>query len=265
MKSIFKLIIFSFPFLIFILACNKNNNSSRVNSLITLSKPNIKRGEQLFATTNTGNSNSIIKWTVKPSAYVQVLPANSHATAIFALAGTYQITASYYSASDTSVAYDSSRASIIVTDSIFSASPLIGSNTDTVTLEGDQIILSPIIASGDSGFIMSAQTINLYNCSAYITAYSWGYGLNQSLFFLFNSAEVVDSKSNCDGIRNPAISYLFFTPGFFTPLSNGTYSLSANLNQVDYYGSLTVTDTDYIFTWNYTSGIIISPLHIKKN
>jgi hypothetical protein len=262
--KIFKLFIF-FPCLIFILSCNKNNNSSKVNSLITLSKPNIKRGEQLFATTNIGNSNSIIRWTVRPSAYVQVLPASSHATAIFALAGAYQITASYYSASDTSVAYDSSRASIIVTDSIFSPPPVIGSNTDTVTLEGDQITLRPIIASGDSGLIMSAQTSNLYNCSAYITAYGWGYGPNQSLLFLFNSAEVVESKSDCDGIRNPAISYLFFTPAIYTPLSNGTYSLLANFNQVDYQGSLTVTDTDYIFTWNYTSGIIISPLHIKKN
>jgi hypothetical protein len=256
MKSIFKLIIFSFPSLIFIPACKKNNSSSKVNPLITLSKSSIKRGEQLFATTNVENSNSIIRWTVKPSAYVQLLPANSHTTAIFAFAGTYQITANYYSPSDTLVAYDSSNAPIVVTDSIFTP-PLIGSNTDSVTLEGDQITLSPIAAS-DSGLVMSAETSNLYNCSAYITAYGWEQG-QSSLGFLFNSAEAVESSGDCDGLRNPAIGYLFFTP-----LSNGTYSLSGNFNQLNYQGSLIVTDIDYTFTWNYTSGIIISPLRIPK-
>jgi hypothetical protein len=261
MKIIFKVFPF-FPLLAtFILACNKNNsskinNDGKIASVLTLSKSRVKRGEQLFVSTNAADTNSSIRCAVKPSVYARVLAANNQAAAIFPFAGTYQITASYYSASDTLVAYDSSSAAIIVKDSIYSPLP-IGSNTDTLSLAGDQIKLRPIAAS-DSGFVMSVETSNLYNCTPYLTACGWEQGPS-TLGFLFNSALAIVSKNGCDGAKNPAIAYLFFTP-----LSNGTYNISGIFNQVNYQGGLTVTSTDYTFTWNYTTGIIISPLQIKK-
>ncbi|HEY4967213.1 MAG TPA: hypothetical protein VII28_12480, partial [Puia sp.] len=69
-----------------------------------------------------------------------------------------------------------------------------------------------------------------------------------------------EGKGDCGGEKDQAYAYMPINT-----LAAGVYKVTANLNQVNYQGSLTVTDTDYTFSWNYTSGIIISPLHIKKN
>jgi hypothetical protein len=259
MKNLIKSFFVCISFSIVIPACVKNSGSIQTtgsNSDLTLSKSDLKRGEQLVASTNQSNTSAIVKWTTYPSTNTVVSPANNQAAAIFASAGNYRITASYYDASDTLNAYDSSSAPVTVNDSI-SYTPPIPDGLDSVTLAGDQLILSPISAS-DSIFIMSAQTVNTYNCTPYLTAYSYD-GLNGNSLLLYSEGEVVEG-SGCNGAKNHAVSYLFFGP-----LNTGTYNISAVLNNITYQGSLTVTATDYIFTWNYTSGITISPLQIKKN
>ncbi len=94
---------------------------------------------------------------------------------------------------------------------------------------------------------MSVQTVNLYNCTPFLAAYSFD-GLNGNSLLLYSEGEVVEG-SGCNGAKNHAVSYLFFGP-----LNNGTYNISAVLNGVTYQGSLTVTATNYTFTWNYSSG-----------
>lgn len=261
MKNLIKTCFICLFFSLVISSCVKNSGSiqytgSKSNADLTLSKSNLKRGEQLIASTNQSNPNAIVKWTTYPSMNTIVLPANNQAAAIFALAGAYRITASYYNTSDTTFAYDSSSAPVIVNDSISSGAP-VPDGLDSVSLAGDQLILSPISAS-DSVFIMSAETFNLYNCTPYLTGYGFD-GLNGNSLLLYTGGEVVEG-SGCNGAKNHAVSFLFFIP-----LNKGTYTVSAVLNNITYQGSLTVTDTDYIFTWNYSSGIIISPLQIKRN
>jgi hypothetical protein len=260
MKITIKIFFVLLLFVISYTACKKNDNSNHStggNSILTLSKATVKRGEQLLASTNLTDANSKIKWTVFPSGSSNVSSANKEAAAIFAFAGTYRITASYYSPSDTSVAYDSSSSPVTVNDSFYTPTSN-GMNVDTASLAGDQIILTPVKAS-DSIFVMLAQTNNLYNCTPYLTAYGAGGDFSSSLLFDFKSAEVVEGTGACNGAKNPAIAYIFFNPA-----ANGIYNFSAFFNQVTYQGTLTVTDTDYTFTWNYSSGIIISPLQIKK-
>lgn len=259
MKNIIRTSIICFSILIVIHACVKNSgtvNYTGNKSDLTLSKSNVKRGEQLIVSTNQSNPNAIVKWTTYPSMNTIVLPANNHAAAIFAMAGSYQITANYFNASDTTVAYDSSSAPVTVNDSIATSAP-IPNGLDTVSLAGDQLILSPVSAS-DSIFIMSVQTVNLYNCTPFLAAYSFD-GLNGNSLFLYSEGEVVEG-SGCNGAKNHAVSYLFFGP-----LNIGTYNISAVLNGITYQGSLTVTASYYTFTWNYSSGITISPLQIKRN
>jgi hypothetical protein len=247
-------------------ACVKNSNSSQHNStgnaVLTLSKSSVKRGEQLMALTNESNPAAIIKWTTTASNTAVILPDKTQAAVMFARAGTYSITASYYNVSDTVSAYDSSSSSLVVTDSIYS--PSASSTGDTTNLSGG-IVLIPVSAS-DSGLIVLVQTTNLYGCTSYLTAYAAGGPTNPSLEFNFNWAEVVlNNGTSCGGIQNPATAFVFF--GLLSdggPIGNGQYAVTVELNQVNYQGSLTVTDTDYTFTWNYTSGVIISPLQIKK-
>lgn len=258
----FKKIRFIFiSFFIVVTACVKNSgtiNYTRTNSNtdLTLSKSNLKRGEQLIASTSQSNPNAIVKWNTSPSMNTVVLPANNQAAAIFALAGTYHITASYYNASDTSTAYDSSSASVTVNDSVITTAP-VPDGLDSVSLSGDQLVFSPVSAS-DSIFIMSVQTVNLYNCLPFLAAYSFD-GLNGTSLLLYSEGEVVEG-SGCNGAKNHAVSYLFYNP-----LKKGVYNISAVLNNITYQGTLTITDVDYTFYWPYTSGITISPLQIKKH
>jgi hypothetical protein len=255
-KTFFVLVLF----ISFFTACKKNDNaahSTSTNSVLTLSKTTVKRGEQLLASTNLSDAGSKIKWTVYPAGSSNISSANKEAAAIFAFAGTYHITANYFSSSDTSVAYDSSSSPVTVTDSFYTPSSN-GMNVDTTSLAGDQITLIPVMAT-DSVFVMLAQTTNLYNCTPYLTAYGAGGNFYSSLLFDFRSGEVVEGTGDCNGAKNPAIAYIFFNPA-----ANGTYNFSAFLNGLTYQGSLTVTDAYYTFTWNYTSGILISPLQIRK-
>jgi hypothetical protein len=236
--------------------CKKNDRSTQSDSSVTVSKSLIKRGEQVFATAAPSNATDIVKWALKPGAYDQVLPSGKSAIAIFAVAGNYQITASYYSAADTMTAYSSSSAAVMVSDSIFQ-SPLIENGTDTLALQGGGLILSPLLAS-DSGLVVSAQTTNLYNCSAYITAESWQ-PAPPEVNFWFDNAEVVENNSNCNGAKSPAISLLFLAA-----MPNGTFDVNAIYGNVTYHGTLTVTDSYYTFSWGYASGVVISPLQIRR-
>jgi hypothetical protein len=261
MKHFMKTHFIYLSFFVVIAACVKNSgtvhyNGNPSNSDLTLSKSNLKRGEQLIASTNQSNPNAIIKWTTYPSMNTVVSPANNQAAAIFALPGTYHITASYYNASDTTTAYDSSSAPVTVNDSIVTTPP-VPDGLDSLSLSGDQLVLSPVSAS-DSIFIMSVQTVNMYNCTPYLTAYSFD-GLNGTSLLLYKDGEVVEG-SGCNGAKNHAVSYLFYSP-----LNNGVYNISAVLNSITYQGTLTVTNTDYTFNWPYSSGITISPLQIKKH
>jgi hypothetical protein len=243
-------------------ACVKNTGNidykpgSR-NSTLTVSNSVLKKGEPLTVSTHAPVTHSFIRWTINPSAGTTILPGDNQASITFSVEGIYRIVANYYSINDSSKAYDSSFSVVTVNDSVYSAPP-VGSELDTLSLLGDQITLMPVSLSA-SGLTILAKTSKLYNCTPYITAYAAGGQISASLLFNFNSAEVVEGKIDCMGVKNPATATITFGPA-----KNGTYNFSAELNLVTYEGQVTVTDSEYQFIWNYSSGIVISPLQISK-
>jgi hypothetical protein len=245
-------------------ACVKNTGGtgytgSKTSSTMTMSKSIVKKGEPLLVSTTKPDVNSIIKWKIYPTNNTVILPADNQAAIFINHAGAHQVTANYYLQSDTTIAYDSSNSTIIVNDSTYTPPP-VADNYDTASIAGDQITLIPT-SSLDSGLVILANTTILYNCYPYLTAYGWTQGgIGSSLNFDFRSVEVVEGKGDCGGKKNQAYAYMPINM-----LAAGVYTVTANLNQVNYQGSLTVTDTDYTFSWNYTSGIVIFPLKIKKN
>jgi hypothetical protein len=244
------------------IACKKNSvdSNTKGSSQLTLSKSSVKRGERLTASVNSVKPGSKIKWTIFPDAGSQLSPANSKAAAMFATGGSYRITASYYTLKDSLVAYDSISAPVSVNDSI-SSYPIytpIDDGLDTASLEGDELTIIPASAS-DSGFLLWVKTKKMYNCTPYLVAYGGEWEDSKSLT-LYKWGEVVEGSTDCAGVKNPAIGYLFYQP-----FKNGSYDVTVILNQITYHGAVTVTDSDYTFTWNYTGGVIISPLQIKKH
>jgi len=264
MKNVKTSIMISLSLLTVIPACVKNSASTGYStgtngSSISLSKTVVERGEPLLVSTTKPDVNAIIRWKVYPANNSVILPKDNQAAIFINNPGSHQVTANYYLPSDTTIAYDSSNSTITVVDTIYTPPP-VGSDYDTASLAGDQITLFPT-SSLDSGLVILANTARLYNCYPYLTAYGWTQGgVTSTLNFDFRSAEVVEGKGDCSGIKNTAYAYMPLNT-----LASGIYTITANFNQVNYQGSLTVTDTDYTFTWNYSSGIIISPLHIKRN
>jgi hypothetical protein len=170
------------------------------------------------------------------------------------------INAGFYTPSDTVKAFDSSHSTIVVNDSIYAP----GVGYDTIPLAGGELTIVPISAAGGLQFLV--KTTKNYNCTSNILAASfWQYIPipESTLNFYFDSARVAVSKADCGGTQNPA------TVNFSVlPLTIGNHPINAVLTQTPqqyFEGTLDVTDTSYIFTWPYTSGIIISPLQIKKN
>ena len=145
MKIIKTAFIFWFFILGFNSSCVKNVSSidytgSSNGSDLTISKPIVKKEEPLLVSAKKPDANSIVKWTINPSAHTVILPADNYATIFISFPGIYMITASYYKVSDTTIAYDSSFSNVTVSDSLYVPPP---APSDTLSLEGDQIRLMP--------------------------------------------------------------------------------------------------------------------------
>jgi len=167
---------------------------------------------------------------------------------LFPTSGSYQLLAIYSDSSGSGS--DTSTAPITVTDSTY----IPPSTLDTLPLTGDQIILTPVRDSNRVLFL-EVQTKNSYDCFPtlmYSTMTS-----TDSIGVNFSGVVAGSPSGGCGGVQNQAYSYLIFSQ-----LPDGAYTFTVTLNGVVYRGTLTVTDTNYTFTWNYTSGVTISPLQV---
>ena len=243
---------------LFATACTKDV-SSPGTSVVTLSSQNVKMGEPLTVATNATSSNLYTSWSVKPSANTWISsPSSSKPTILFYSPGTYIITANNFADSSASEPYDSSSTTVVVSDSVYhnyAVCALIGQEP---IASGDQITLMPISYS-DSGLVVLAHTQDKYGNDYPSLGVVAASSTSGTYNFAFNNV----TWSPCTGyttlVPTPASGILSFSA-----LGTGTYNVTISLNGVNYQGSLLVTDTDCTFIWNYTSGIIMSPLQIKK-
>lgn len=260
MKTIIRISLSLCLLTIFAGACKKNGNAAADKSALTLSKTSVKMGEPLVVATNATGSNLVTKWSVNPSLNTWISSVNNKTVILFSSPGRYTVTASYYSDSTAPVPYDSSSSPVIVTDSIYSDSLVSCDLLAQVPINaGDQITLTPISYS-DTGLVLLSHTQQTYGN-------------------YYSSLGIVELTDSADGTyvfgfgtvtESPCDNY--FTNGptpatgsvSFSGLTNGTHPITLALNGVPYQGTLVVTDTDCTFTWNYTAGIIISPLHIQR-
>jgi len=245
----------------FVIACKKNESSSSNKSSLTLSKASVKMGEPLIVSSSATGSNLVTKWSVSPSVNTWVSSANNKTVILFSSPGTYTVTASYFSDSTTPAPYDSSSSAVIVTDSIYNDSAVVSCDllAQVPINSGDQIILTPISYS-DTGLVLLSHTQQTYGN-------------------YYSSLGIIELTDSADGVYNFGFGAItespcdtYFTNGptpatgslSFSRLSIGTHNITLALNGVPYQGTLVVTAAECTFAWNYTSGIIISPLQIQR-
>jgi hypothetical protein len=258
MKSTVSIILISFLIAGGFTACKKNSNPVSQGALMmTLSKSSAKLEEPVYASTNVNDiGHGVIKWSINPSSSNWVSSSAGKSVILFSNPGQYTVTANYFSDSAAQVPSDSSSAPITVSDSLY---------TDTVAfcnvavsvpvVSGDQIMLTPL-NSLDTGLVLLAHTQEVYPNVPVIdyTITSFGQG---SYAFGFNSIEEFPCYVNNGPTPATTILYL-------GNLANGTYSLQFSLLGTSYSGTLSVTNTGFGFTWNYSSGVVISPLEISR-
>jgi hypothetical protein len=243
-------------------ACKKNSSSSTAStSTLTLSKTSVKMGEPLIVQTSQTGSNLVTKWSVSPSVNSWISSTNLISVILFSSPGTYQITANYYTDSSATISYGSSSSPVTVTDSIYIDSMATCDVIAEVPINtGDQITLTPISFS-DTGLVLLAHTQQTYG----VHSPSLGIiELSDSSDGVYDFGFGGVTEYPCNGSGSPAAVPATGSVSFTgTSLTPGTHNLTIGLNGVAYQGSLVVTSTSCSFTWNYSSGIIISPLTIQ--
>lgn len=243
-------------------ACNKetSNSSSKPDATaqpLALSDQSVKRGQPLVAALPKGVSATYVKWSVNPDSTAHVAIDSGRAVFLFARGGTYHIFASYATGSDSS-RRDSCSGTIVVSDSVYTPPPPPppGPTYDTIAVDHDTLTLIPL--ADTNSLILVAQSSRRYGCTPYYL-YSTSANVNSGLSLQFLN---VVMGSGC-GSPSPAITYIYLGSSI-SNWSNGTYPFSVNYSGTTYSGSLAITGTDYTFTWNYTGGVLISPLHVSR-
>jgi hypothetical protein len=249
-----KLMFGSFALLLVILvisACNKfgdlGGNGS--NSKLVASSYKVKRYQPDSLLLNGAKATDSVHWSVTPSGYDSLITKNNAAVVFFKKAGVYQV-----KATDAGVP---ATVSITVSDSVYH--PLI---TYWYTqLTGDQITLVPHYVTGhDSSFLQFvAQTKNYYCGTSRLMEADSLIGGKYGIRFLDAM-----QPNPCVIGESPIAAVISFANNQPAPLPNGTFPLSVTLNNTTYTGSIVVTSATITFNWNYTAGVLISPMHINR-
>jgi hypothetical protein len=241
--------------------CGKNvSNNGTTKSTLTLSSQTVKLGQPLIVTTSATGSNLFTKWSVNPPANTSITTTGNQSVILFSKAGGYTITASYFTDSTAPVPYDSSSSQVTVTDSIYNDSTIIARCNTVLQVpfnSGDLITLTPVSYS-DSGMVtFLVHTQNTYGNNSPSLGFMSVNNTGNTFSFDFPGI----NEFPCDpatAAPTPATGSMVFSG-----LGMGTYSISLTLNGSSYQGSIVASASSCTITWNYTSGIIISPLEIQ--
>jgi hypothetical protein len=233
-------------------------SSTGTKPTLTLSKTDVKVAEPLLASTSGQSSGSIVHWATSNNGHVGTSVTTDSASLVFTSPGAYTVTAYYFTPMGIAP-YDSSFANVTVNDSIYNNTPVSvpGCDADTIKylLPNDELTITPILS--DSGLVFVGTSKFIYSNSA----------------FLYASGNLTGAGGKYEGDFDSTLNYVCYgssIPGnaysivSFAHGSNGTFDLTFRLNGVSYAGSFTLSDTGINIVWNYTSGIIISPLTVSK-
>jgi hypothetical protein len=256
MKNI-KSLLFLVPALcFFIFSCSKDPASTGANPTLLLSKTTVKIGEPVYATLAGQAVNTNVAWSSNSGGHIWLNTNTDSAVYVFTNAGTYTVKVNFQSHINGS--NDSTDGNVVVTDSIYSDTSIV--TCDVIAVKNltadDQIFLTPVDYS-DTGLVFVAHSNNLYSHSPLLNS-NGEIHVSESGFEVDISSALIFP---CSGSPAPAPAFGLVA---LTGLTNRTYTLSFKLNNFTYVGTMTVSDSNITFSWNYSSGVTISPLIIQR-
>ena len=252
MKHLISSALLSGGLLLGLAACTKSSStggSTKPSSTLTVSATSAAKGEPVTFSVPSALANTPLQWSVYPSNLTHLSAGKGQAVVLFGSAGTYHVVAGYGNGADSSA----DTVSVVITDSVYNPPPPV--TYDTTSLASDVITLTPIIDSTGQLF-MAAQTAKSYESPSLlynvVSTEGWTGGLSISFYGV--------GTIQGSGYSTTAYAYLFLNNN--TTPSPGTYPLTVTVDGTQYTGSITVTSNGFSFTWNYTTGVIISPLQV---
>ncbi|BAU52838.1 hypothetical protein [Mucilaginibacter gotjawali] len=234
-----------------IVSCTKSGQLNAPAGQIAATKTVLKVNEpDLLALVGADSTKSVF-WTVTPAGHDTLTTQKNGARLVFTKSGDYAVTANQSGAAPASI-------TIKVTDSVYNPDY----NPYFTPLTGDEIKLTPGYyknAAGDTtALAFTATTTNTYCTNSML---SLGYSLYLNKYSL---SFVGATRSIVCGAGSSTLSQYFNFSVYQATLANGTFPFAATLNGTTYTGSIEITTTNIIFHWNYTSGVVISPLTLTR-
>jgi hypothetical protein len=252
MKHSISSALFSGALLLGLSACTKSSStggSSKPPSTLTVSTSSAAKGQPVTVTLPTTLENTPVQWGVYPSNLTHVTPGKSQAVVLFGNAGTYHVFAGYANGADST--HDT--VTVVVTDSVYNPPPPV--SYDTTSLLSDVITLTPVIDSNAQLFLV-AQTGKSYESPTLLYNVTANGGWSGGLDISFYGVSTIQGS----GYMTPGYAYLFLDNN--TRPAAGTYPLTVTVDGTQYTGTVTATTSGYSFSWNYTTGVVISPQQV---
>lgn len=230
-------------------ACKKDAATYTTSTILNASKTTgIKQGEPVILSLSTVSDSSSIVWTVSPATNSKVTPSGSKAIFVFKQKGSYTVNATFKG--------QTASRSVTVNDSIYTGAS-DSSNYSSVSLSGDQLILTPSVNDTLNYISISAVTKNSYSCLNNSLEYDLTSGTN-AYTISYTGVNVPQGSSCTTGQKTSSALTLLYSP------TDGKYTFSVLVNGIMYNGSYNKNGNSYTFTWPYTSGVLFSTLSCSK-
>ena len=249
----------TYGFLVFIAvlftitACTKNGQLDAPAGQIAAAYTRLKINQPDLMALVGADSTKVVTWSVSPGGSDTLTTQRNGARWVFTKAGTYTVSASQTGAAPASI-------TITVIDSLYAPTPYA-----THFTAGEQITLTPKYvksAHSDSSYLaFTAVTKNSYCANSTI---DMGVYYDRSAGSYYMQLTQVLHPSDC-GVGSSKLTGSLGYEWYQASVSNGSYPLYIEFNnQPNVVGSIEITDTQIIFHWDNTGGVVISPLTLGR-
>jgi predicted small lipoprotein YifL len=234
-------------------ACTKDGQLNAPNGQIAATYTKLKINQPDLMALVGADSTKTVNWTVSPAGSDSLAVQKNAARLVFTKAGTYTVGASQAGAASANI-------TITVIDSLYAPTPFA-----TPFTAGEQITVKPqYVKSTHSDSTYLAFTVTTKN------AYCANSKIDMGVFYDTNAGNYymqltqIVHPLDC-GVGSSTLTGHLDYSSYQVSLIDGNYPLYIEFNnQPNVVGSIEITDTQIIFHWVNTAGIVISPSTLSR-
>jgi len=234
-------------------ACTKSGQLNAPAGQIAATYTRGKINQPDLMALSGADSTKVVNWSVSPAGSDSLIVQRNIAKWFFKKAGTYIVSANQSGGASANI-------TITVIDSLYVPTPYA-----TPFTAGEQITLVPKYVkstTSDSTYLsFTATTKNSY-CANSTMDMGVFYDRNSNTYYM--QLTQVLHPEDC-GVGSSPITKTVDYGSYQASLSDGSYPLNIEFNnQPSLTGSIEITDTQIVFHWTNTGGVVITPLTLSR-